>query len=107
MMSVIANILSLEGSSPAEISRGLAERARRRRLDENLTQPGLAARAGVSPASLRRFERTGAVSVENLIRIALALGAADEFVHLFPPRETRSLDEIIAAPKQRVRGKRT
>ena len=105
-MTVRANILSLDGSSPGDISRGLAERARRRRLDENLTQPGLAARAGVTAASLRRFERTGAVSVENLIRIALALGAADEFSRLFPPRETRSLDEIIAAPKQRLRGKR-
>ncbi len=60
----------------------------------------------MTAASLRRFERTGAASVENLIRIALALGAADEFSRLFPPRETRSLDEIIAAPKQRIRGKR-
>lgn len=98
--------MSLDDSAPADISRGLAERARRRRLDENLTQPGLAARAGVTVASLRRFERTGAVSVESLIRIAIALGAADELGHLFPPREARSLDEIIAAPKLRLRGKR-
>jgi transcriptional regulator with XRE-family HTH domain len=98
--------LSFEEFSPTDVSNGLAKRARRRRLDENLTQPGLAARAGVTVASLRRFERTGAVSLENLIRIALALGVASEFSQLFPPRETRSLDEIIAAPKQRQRGKR-
>ncbi len=100
------HILSLDAFSPVDVSRGLADRARRRRLDENLTQPGLAARAGVTVASLRRFERTGAVSVENLIRIALVLGAAPEFSQLFPPRETRSLDEIIATPKKRQRGKR-
>lgn len=99
-------ILSFVGASPASIASGLAARARRRRLDENLTQPGLAARAGVTVASLRRFERTGAVSLENLIRIALALGAASELGQLFPPRETRSLDELIAAPKLRRRGKR-
>ena len=106
-MLVREQILSLDGFSPAELSRGIADRARRRRLDENLTQPGLAARAGVTVASLRRFERTGAVSAENLIRIALALGAAAELGQLFPPRETRTLDEIIAAPKKRQRGKRT
>lgn len=105
-MDLRDNILPLDRASPGDISRGLAERARRRRLDENLTQPGLASRAGVTAASLRRFERTGAVSLENLLRIAIALGAADEFGRLFLPRETRSLDEIIAAPKQRLRGKR-
>jgi transcriptional regulator with XRE-family HTH domain len=106
-MSVREQILSFDGASPSDISAGLAARARRRRLDEDLTQPGLAARAGVTVASLRRFERTGAVSLENLIRIALALGVASELSQLFPPRETRTLDEILAAPKRRQRGKRT
>ena len=86
--------------------RGLAERARRQRLDENLTQDGLAARAGVSLGSLKRFERTGEISLENLIRIALALGAAEEFNRLFVPHDPRNLDEILAASRARARGRR-
>ena len=92
--------------SSTEIGRGLAERARARRLDANLTQEGVSTRAGVSLGSLKRFERTGAVSLESLLRIALALGAADGFNGLFAPPEQRSLDEILAVPAGRRRGRR-
>ena len=84
----------------------MAERARALRLDENLTQDGLAARAGVSLGSLKRFERTGQISLESMVRIALALGAADAFEQLFLPRDPRTLDEIIATPHARERGRR-
>ena len=92
--------------SPAEVALRVAERARAQRLASNLTQEGLAARAGVSLGSLKRFERTGEISLERLIRIALALGASEGFEHLFAPKEARSLDEIIAAPRARRRGRR-
>jgi transcriptional regulator with XRE-family HTH domain len=93
-------------SSPAELALRVAERVRARRLDANLTQEGLAARAGVSLGSLKRYESTGEISLERLIRIALALGASEGFEHLFAPKEPRSLDEIIAEPQARRRGRR-
>lgn len=105
-MTVADHILALMQSSPADLALRVAERARARRLDANLAQDGLAARAGVSLGSLKRFERTGEISLERLIRIALALGATDGFEHLFAPKELRSLDEIIAAPPTRRRGRR-
>jgi transcriptional regulator with XRE-family HTH domain len=92
--------------SPPTIMRDLAARARARRLDENLTQDGLATRAGVSLGSLKRFERTGEISLERLVRIAIALGASDELDRIFSPRDPRTLDEILATPRARERGRR-
>jgi len=91
--------------SPAEIGALLAERLRRRRLDANLTRDGLASRAGVSPASLKRFERTGAASLEAVVRIAIALDAAEDFAGLFAERATPSIDSVLAKSKKRMRGR--
>lgn len=100
-------MLPLELHSPDDIARSLAERIRARRLAVDLTQAGLAARSGVTLASLKRFERTGAVSLESLIRLALALDVAGDFLPLFTPRPVQSLDEWIAQPVARKRGTRT
>ena len=83
----------------------LTSRVKRRRLDTNLTQEGLAARAQVSLGTLKLFERTGKSSVEFLIRIAFALGAEKEFDDLFPERKSRSIEDILSKSK-RVRGRR-
>ena len=99
-------MLPVELYAPGEIMRGLAERARERRLDANLSREGLAERAGVSAASLKRFERTGAVSLESLVRIAIALDAAADFAALFGQKEWKTLDEVIAEPRKRMRGRR-
>lgn len=99
-------MLAANISSPSDAARGLAERARARRLDANLSQEGLATRAGISLGSLKRFERTGEISLDRLLRIAFALGASDGFDQLFAPRDPRSLDEIITEPPVRQRGRR-
>jgi hypothetical protein len=106
IMARADQILASMLSSPSEVARGLADRARARRLDENLSQEGLATRAGISLGSLKRFERTGEISLDRLLRIAFVLGARDGFDHLFAPRDPRSLDEIIAEPPSRQRGRR-
>jgi transcriptional regulator with XRE-family HTH domain len=99
-------MLTTKLTSASEIMQTLAGRARARRLDENFTQEGLATRAGVSLGSLKRFERTGEISLESLVRIALALGATDEFDQIFRPRDPRTFDEILATPPVRERGRR-
>ena len=105
IMSTTAHILAIDRASPRDIAMELAARARARRLEANLTQDGMAARAGVSLGSLKRFERTGAASLEVVARLALALGLHDGFATLLAPRERRSLDELLAAAPRRVRGR--
>jgi transcriptional regulator with XRE-family HTH domain len=97
--------LSLNLSSPKEAAEGLAHRVKRRRLEANLTQEGLARRAQVSLGTLKLFERSGKASIEFLIMVAFALDAEKEFEQLFPPPVLRSISDIIAKPA-RLRGRR-
>jgi transcriptional regulator with XRE-family HTH domain len=92
--------------SPKDICRAVAERARAARLAANLTQEGLAQRSGVSLGSLKRFESSGAASLEAVVRIAVALRMESGFERVFQSPRFSSLDEVIAAPKRRIRGTR-
>lgn len=98
-------MLTFDDRTPGEIATDVARRARRARLDEDLTQQGLADRAGVSLGSLRRFERTGRISLLSLVRIASVLDAIGGVDGLFTAQEVRSIDDIIGKPR-RKRGRR-
>jgi transcriptional regulator with XRE-family HTH domain len=76
----------------------LGARARRLRLLHKLRQDELAARAGVGVATVHRFEKTGAASIENVLRIATALRAEAAFEKLFEAPGYSSLDEALARP---------
>lgn len=101
------NILDLELASPDDLCRAVAVRARAARLAADLTQAGLAARSGVSLGSLKRFESTGAISLEALARLAIALHAEQCFDGLFSPKPFASMAEVLAAaPVKRKRGRK-
>jgi transcriptional regulator with XRE-family HTH domain len=72
-------------------------------LAANLTQQGLAERAGVSLGSLKRFEREGEVSLKNLVKLAFALRLEDDFEKIFQPREEASLDTLLEQTLSRTR----
>jgi len=90
-----------------ELADGVAARLRSIRLDADLTQAGLAARSGVTLASLRRFETTGQIALESLIRLAQALGRDDDIATLFAPPPVASLDELVTSNDRRQRGRRS
>lgn len=99
-------MISIILSSPTDMMATLAHRARTLRLSQNLTQEGLAWRAGVSLGTLKLFERSGKASLETVLRIAFALGAEREFGELFPPQPIMRIDDVIeAAPRKRGRRK--
>ncbi len=75
--------------SQQEVMQEIAERAKFKRLEQNLTQEGLALRSGVSLGSIKRFERTGEISLKSLIDIALALGCLEDFDALFADNASR------------------
>ena len=83
-------------STPEETARALAEKVRALRLEKQWKQSTLAERSGVSLASLRRFERTGLVSLQNLLRLIFALGRLDDFSELLLPRAAGSMAELEA-----------
>lgn len=75
--------MSFTLKSQQEVMQELAVRAKNLRLKQKLTQEGLALRSGVSLGSIKRFERTGEVSLKSLIDIALALDCLEDFDALF------------------------
>jgi transcriptional regulator with XRE-family HTH domain len=84
------------------MTKRMAERARAKRLSLNLSQKSLATRSGVSLGVLKKFERTGKISLESLLKLALIIGALEEFKDLFkpkPPEEYLSLEALLREKK--------
>lgn len=79
---------------PEELSVQMGARAKSLRLLAGWKRTTLAERAGVTAASLRRFEQTGKASVALVLKVALSLGRLEEFAGLFKPPPARSLDEL-------------
>jgi len=92
--------------SASDILAGTRDAARKRRIALGMTQLELASCAGVTAASLKRFERTGEIAFASLARIALALDCAEGFGALFPEPEATSLDTLLAPTKTRKRARR-
>lgn len=81
--------------SPHEINREIANRMSTRRKEQKITQVQLAARSDVSLGSVKRFERTGEISLSSLIKIAFTLGYEDDFHYLFQKKSYASIEEVI------------
>lgn len=83
--------------SAREIAGKIGERARDRRLALGVRQVDLAARAGLTISTLRRFEAGEPVGFEVVIRVASALRSDEELAGLFPLPSIRSVDDILRA----------
>ena len=85
--------------SPDDTRSQLADKLRRLRLNRGWKQSTLAERSGVSLGSLRRFESTGKVSLDNLLKLAFTLHRLDDFDHVFDPPPARTMDELLEQDK--------
>lgn len=89
----------------------LARNLQDRRLALGLTQAGLSVRSGVPLGTLRKFEQTGLASTEALMKLLIAVGAAEPMIRATEPEPTSfsSIDDVLQAePKPaRKRGWRT
>ena len=66
-----------------------------RRKEKKITQAMLAQYSAVSLGSIKRFERSGEISLSSLIKIALVLGCEDDFDSLFSEKDCGSVKEVI------------
>jgi HTH-type transcriptional regulator / antitoxin HipB len=101
-------MLPFELQTPSDIARSLAGRVRTLRLQRGWTQQEIAERSGLTPATYRRFERTGRISLERLLRIAVVLDAQGRFAQLFEIPTAQSLAELVERTRRatRKRGRR-
>ena len=103
------NMMAMQLKTPHNVQREVAGRFKARRLALNLTQQGLAARSGVSWSSLKRFEYTGLIAFDGLLKLAIILGCLDDFDRVCVEEgaglASKSLDELLAEPKARKNGR--
>ncbi len=66
------------------------------RKNRKISQQRLSEISGVSYASIRRFEKTGNISLSSLVKLALALQLYDDLDNLFKMhKEYKSIEEVI------------
>lgn len=90
-------MLSINISTPDSIMSRLRDKYRQLRLQQDLTQSGLSARSGVSLGSIKRFESTGQISLESLLKISVILECLDDFNKVANPQESKvdSLKQLL------------
>ena len=94
------NILSMNNKfwnqkTPNEITKSLAEKIKQQRKKLNITQQELAQKSGVSLGSIKRFETKYEISLQSLIKVAIALDLDGDFENLFSTKTYASIDEVI------------
>ena len=88
--------------TPLDICLNTAKKAVARRKALHITQMELAGMAGVSFASVRRFETTGQISFESLVKIAIALDMKEDVKNLFLERKIyNSIQDVIDEANQK------
>jgi transcriptional regulator with XRE-family HTH domain len=104
-----ANISATISDGPEAVQEALVRRFKSRRLALDLSQEGLARRAGITMAALKHFEHKGQIALNKLLKLALVLDCLGDFALVCSENgrtmETRSLDDILAESKTRRRGR--
>jgi len=94
--------------SSAKAQKKVVANLKAHRLAQGLTQEGLALRAGVSLASLRKFEQQGVISLTSFFKVAMVLGCLEGLVQGTTPQEApfASIEEVLnkKEPKKPQRG---
>lgn len=91
-----------------EIISEISNRLKKHRILSNLTQEELSIKAGISVATLRRFEGGKDISLENFFKIVMSLGLVDELSDLFKqkPITISQMEKFSKSDeRQRVRKK--
>ena len=99
-------MLAINISTPKSIMQNLKDRFKQKRLSLNLTQEGLANKSGVSLGSVKRFESSGEISLESLLKIALVLNCLDDFKNIANKKDEKydSMDDLLKVKPIKKRG---
>lgn len=90
-------MLDINISIPTVAMDKLRARYKDLRLSFDFTQAGLAKRSGVSLGSIKRFERSGQISLDSLLKLSLILECLDDFNHVANPKKDtiHSIDQLL------------
>lgn len=102
--------MELSHLTDKEIGLHIAKQLRAWRMDPNgagMTLDTLSRRSGMGLTPLRRFEKTGGITLRNLIALMRAMGLLDRLADLIPAVEAESPMQMLererrARPRQRA-----
>jgi len=97
--------MSFSLMSSEDIASELAVRLKSHRLTQNLTLEGLARRSGVALGTLKKFERTGRISLVSFIRLVITLKDEAALENLLIQKKFETFDEVLQTGKQPKRGR--
>jgi len=98
-------MISFKLMASEDIATEIALRLRNRRLAQNLTLEGLARRSGVALGTLKKFERTGQISLVSFIRLVIALKDEAALENILLEQKFETLDEVLQSGKKPKRGR--
>ena len=75
-------MLAINIQTPSSMLETIKDNFNQQRLSLNLTQEGLSNKSGVSLGSIKRFETTGQISLESLLKIAFILDCLNDFKNI-------------------------
>ena len=81
--------------NPTDILKELAQRTRTLRKELKMSQSELAQRANVSLGSYKRFETSGHISLDSLLKIAFILGKLNDFETVFQSNKNKDLEKLF------------
>lgn len=86
--------LSIE-KTPFLVRQELAKKVKEIRKSKKYSQQELAVRSNVSLGSYKRFEQTGHISLDALLRIVFVLNRLDEFDKLLMPDNMEEIEKLF------------
>ncbi|MFW2516709.1 helix-turn-helix domain-containing protein [Aliarcobacter butzleri] len=99
-------MLAINILTPKFIMQDLKDKFKQKRLSLNLTQEGLSNKSGVSLGSIKRFESSGEISFESLLKVALVLNCLDDFKNIANKKDEQyeSMEDLLKIKPIKKRG---
>lgn len=82
--------------TPKDVLYDMASKVKVLRKEYALTQPELAKRSGVSIGSIRRFEQTGQVSLESLLKLLNVLGRLNDMEAILKSNNKKNIENLFS-----------
>lgn len=93
-MVIGMNLPNIILNGPNELQKILGQKAKALRLYQGYKRISLGEKSGVSPETIRNFEQTGKITLENFLKIAFVLNESKKLLTLFDLPEITSIRDI-------------
>jgi len=104
----MVKVLSLDNWAPFQAKKEMAKKAKEARLKRSWKRDTLSEKSGVPVSTIKRYETTGEISLDQFLRIVFELGDLDKLKSVFDkePILYATLDDMLkdSLVKKRTRG---